>query len=201
MTKTKRHIIIPLLALTGLYIMVLLVALKAQTTIHNKYGKDFNQERIGLSLYPIGNFQDVEKRYWEDFYPDNSFKRWTEILTNTEIATWTTYNNSPRDDKPFHYQKRVLFGTHLCFWQNFYEGETDLFIKPIDSERHIELFVSYYPDNLESSDYFYAYLDTIHKSICGTQFVGDEQDYEDYIAKRNLTKEQVDKLLTEWKIK
>ena len=204
MAKIKKYVIISMLTLTGLYILTLLVALRAQMTIHEKYGLHFNDKRIELGVYPIGDFQDVENDYWKDFYPDDPFKRWTEILTNTEIANSTTYTNPDTDEKPFHKQKTVFYGTHLCFLQNFYGGEIDLFVKPLDKERHIELFVAYYSDNLEPSNYFYADLDTVYNDrlefICGG-IIDHEHYQEEDIPKGNLTKEQADNLLKEWKIK
>lgn len=204
MTRTKKYIIISLLTVIGLFILTLLVALSVQTGMHDKYGPDYNDKRIELGLYPIGDFQSVENDYWDDFYPDDPFKRWTEILTNTEIANSTTYTNPNTDQKPYHKQKTIYYGTHLCFWQNFYGGETDIFVKPLDKEKHIELFVAYYSDDLKPSNYFYANLDTVYNErlefICGGT-VDHEQDQEDNISKGNMTKEQADSLLKEWKIK
>lgn len=204
MTRTKKYIIIPLLTIIGLYILTLLVALRVQTRIHDKYGFDYNDNRIELGVYPIGDFQSVENDYWYDFYPDDPFKRWTEILTNTEIANTTTYTNPNIDEKPYHKQKTIYYGTHLCFWQNFYGGEIDIFVKPLDKEKHIELFVAYYSNDLEPSNYFYADLDTVYNDrlefICGGMD-NNEHEQEDNIPKGNMTKEQADKLLAEWKIK
>ncbi|UII23187.1 hypothetical protein [Fulvivirga ligni] len=204
MTNTKKYIIISLMTLTGLCILTVLVALRAQKTIHENYGPDYNQKRIELGVYPIDDFQNKENYYWEDFYPDDPFKRWAEILTNTEIVNSTTYINPDINDKPFHKQKTVFYGTHLCFWQNFHGGEIDLFVKPLDKERHIELFVAYYSDDLEPSNYFYAELDTVHNDtpefICGG--IVDHKHHKEYdIPKGNLTKQQADILLSEWKMK
>lgn len=153
-------------------------------------------------MYPIEDFENVENQYWEDFYPDDLVKQWIEILTNTEIANLTTYSNPNRDEKPYHKEKTIFYGTHLFFWQNFYGGETDVFVKPIDNEKHIELFMAYYSDNLVPKSYFYANIDTIYKDrieLCGA--LGDhEHDREDNIPKGNMTKDQAYDLLTEWEL-
>ena len=184
--------------------LILLVALKAQATIHNKFGTNFNKERFELGVYPIDDFQDIKNNYWQDYYSVPPSTRRFQILTNTEIANSTTYINPDKDDKPFHKQKTVFYGTQLFFWQNFYGGETDLFVKPLDNDRHIELFVVYYSNNLDPSNYFYANLDTVNNNepefICGG-IVDQEYNEEDGIPKGNLTKQQADKLLTEWGMK
>lgn len=205
MTKTKKYITIPMLSMAGLYFLTLLVALIFQTTIHNKYGKEFNDRRIELGVYPIDDFQTIENEYWSDYCPDDPFKRWTEILTNADIANLTIYTNSDTASKPFHKQKIVLYGTQLCFWQNYYGGEIDSYIKPIDNESYMELFVVYYSDNVEPSNYFFADLDTIYKGrppiVCGTPFAEEYQKANESFPRGNLTKEQADNLLIEWKIK
>lgn len=188
------------MTLGGLYILALGVAWIAQKAIHNKYGIDFNDERKELGVYPINDFRDIKNDYWNDFSPDFPLTRWTAILTNKEIGNSTTYTNPDRSDKPFRKRKTVFYGTQLCFWQNYYGGEIDLCIKPIDDIRHIELFVVYYSDNIEPKNYFYADLDTVRKNqqefICGTPL---EDKYS--IPKGNLTKLQADKLLIEWKLR
>lgn len=174
-------------------------------TIHKKYGTNFNTERIKLGLHPISEFHKVENTYWRDFYPEDPILRWKEILTNMEIANSTTYSNLNKNDRPFHKQKTVFYGTQVCFWQNFYGGEIDLFISPLDNKHHIELFIAYYSERLIPKNYFYANLDTVHNSelefICGTHFIQEGLQVESSFPKGNITKEFADKLLTEWRIK
>lgn len=203
MNKPKRYILISVLTLVVLYILTLFASFAAQKDIHHKYSVEFNDERAELGVYPIGDFTNIQSTHWADIYPDDPLIRWKEILTNTEIANSTVYSN-PNKSEPFHAQKTIYFGTQLCFWNNSYGGEIDIFIKPLDEDRHIELFVAYYSEALAPNGYFYAELDTVYKDrvefICGG--VEDhEHDQQDYLPKGNFSKEQADSLLTEWRLK
>lgn len=198
MNKTKKYILLTLLSIIGLFVLILAVAFTLQTTIHNGYGVSFNDKRAELGVYPIDEFETKENSYWSDFYPDDPLMRWINILGNTEIANMTNYYNSELNNEPYHKAKTIYFGTQLCFWQNYYGGETDLFIKPLGNDDQMELYVSYFTGDESSKSYFYYNLDTVNinypEFICGTP------DLEGEIPKGNLTKEQADSVLLEWGI-
>lgn len=198
MTKLRKYLLPVLFLATGLYTLTLLAALLAEKNIHSKYDESFNTNRIKLGIPPVQEFQTTHPKYWKDLHPERPVSRWIEILTNEEIVNSITYTNQQEGEKPFHQSKEVIFETRLCFWQNFYAGEIDIFVKSIDKNQRLELIIAYFSENMEPGNYFYINLDTIHSNRPGLTFVTDGFDPEGHVSKGNTSKKQADELLLEW---
>lgn len=159
---------------------------------------------MALGVYPIEGFKTDSSKYWKDYLPHHPFSQWSHILSNVEIANSTTFTNSGEGKKPYHKSKDVIFGTQLCFWQNFYGAEVDVFIKPLDSNSHVELVVTYYSKYMVPANRFFARLDTVHPEdgtfMC-CMAPCEPYDTNNHLPKSNISKEQADTLLMNWGLK
>jgi hypothetical protein len=185
-----------------MFALTVLIAHSLQKSTHDSNGVSYDIERQKLGIYAIGQFERFEEYEWERICQDNTYQRWKAILANTELSNEYHYYYNESKDSPYHESKRIVHGTQLFFWNNLYAGELDMFIKPIDSLRHIELEVIYFSKETEHGGKFYAYIDTIVDFVtidenapelffCGT---GDDE----HIERGDITKEEADAVLKNW---
>ncbi|MGB0429734.1 MAG: hypothetical protein ACPGLV_04610 [Bacteroidia bacterium] len=192
-----------LAAFSAVFLLLLLIAYLSQNMIHKAYDEDFNAERKELGIYEIDSFNKLDLTKWNKHYL-NSIALFRDVILNREIANITTYSNDSIYNKPYHLEKRVYFGTHLFFWKNFYAGEIDEFINPIDGDKHIRLTTTYLTDAMNQPESFYADIDTIdrkHRHIfdCGTFLDGELiEDEEPEFFKGNITIQRANEILIDW---
>ena len=179
-----------------MFALTVLIAHSLQKSIHDSNGVSYDIERQKLGIYAIGQFERFEESEWEHFYHDDIYRRWKGILVNTELANEYHYYYQEKKDTPYHKSKRIVYGTQLLFWQNYHGAELDMFIKPIDSLRHIELEVIYISNEMETGGNFYAYIDTIDENAPELFFCGTE-DVED-IERDSISKKESDEILKKW---
>lgn len=202
LSKAKKYILLSLITLLTLFGLTILIAYVQQKSIHDSKGVSFDGERQKLGIYAIGQFERFEEYEWDHISQGNNYQKWKDILVNTQLANEYHYYYTQSKDSPYHESKRIVYGTQLFFWENFLGAEIDLFIKPIDSLRHIELEIIYYSKDAEPEYYFYANIDTIVDFVkidenvpelfsCGT---GDDEN----IERGDITKEEADVILKNW---
>ncbi len=170
--------------------------------MQKNYWGDFNDFRNENGLFPLSQSKDTIIENWENILPENQLTKWNWILTNEEIATSSifTFDSS---SSPYHSSKTIYYGTHLLFWKNFYGGEIDVFINPLNGDSTAELTLAYHSKDLNPGNFFYANIDTnyIDKPdifVCGTHLHNDESDH---IPQGNISKQQADNILLEWGLK
>jgi hypothetical protein len=206
MPKTKVIFKRVIAALLISFLLLLVFAFASQSFIHKAYNKDFNSKRQELGVYEIHSFEKLELTKWNNQYL-NSSVLFRDVILNREIANISIYSNDSIYNKPYHLEKRIYFGTYMFFWKNFYAGEIDEFISPIDKDKHVRLTITYLTDAMDQPENFYADIDTIYKKHrhifdCGTFLNGDlTDDEEPEIFKGNITIQKANEILIDWGLK
>lgn len=201
----KRSIVYIITIFFILFSGILLLAFNREKSIQFEYWDGYNNVRYEKGIYPLTKASDTIIESWGNIFPENQRIKWKRLLSNKELPTTSTFNYDSLELKPFHHSKTICFSTRLCFWQNYYYGETDVFIYPVSMDTLVELVVTYYSSDAKPGDFFYTNIDTVYKGkseelgcveVLELDFIEEiEQE-----PKGNITKTEADSILRDWNL-
>ncbi|UTW63064.1 hypothetical protein KFE98_02600 [bacterium SCSIO 12741] len=168
-----------------------------------KYLAQFNSYREAQGIPLLYSFKDTTSENWLTHIQNHPGLYWKWILTNSEIGTRIDFANYAKD-QPYHASKSLFFANYLFFWDNYYAGENDVFINPLDDSTEVSLNIWYISKEFPDTTGFFCTLDTIdiHKPHIHLCSLSDDFDPDDpkTIFTSNLSKSEADRIIESWEL-